>query len=303
MNPEPAAAVNRPLIGRAEFVADVSAAISAGRPYATGKLGFTEQTLLSYPLLLERDPGALRIRAFEISLAARALPHSGLVPADASFYRRFSDRLAEDLRRLDCLGLLASLSPNELDVVRGHRYEGKLTGFLNQEPDRGNPADESSCYLPSIRGRRLLIVHPFAGLLRDRANRETFEAVWGTTGKRWFEPASVEAVEFPYGFEPATQERYGTAERLLDEITAEIESADFDVALIAAGMLGIPIAAFVKSLGAVGISLGGHLQIVFGVYGERWLNDPGYRDYFNDAWIRVPPDLAPDPATTGENYW
>jgi hypothetical protein len=291
------------MIERGEFVADVSAAVSAGGPYATGKLGFTEQTLLSYPLLLERNPGARQIRAFEISLKAQALPHAGLFPAEESFYRRFSLRMAEDVRRLDCLGLSGPLSPNEVEVVRGHRYDGKLTYFLNQEPDRGNPADDSRCYLPSFRGRRLLLVCPFAGLLRDRADRETFEAVWASTGKRWFEPASVEAVEFPYGYEPATQERYGTAERLLDEITGRIAAADFDVALIAAGMLGIPIAAFVKSLGAVGISLGGHLQIVFGVYGERWLKDPGYRGYFNDAWIRVPPEMAPDPSTTREDYW
>ena len=55
------------------------------------------------------------------------------------------------------------------------------------------------------------MVCPFADLLGERATRETFEAVWAKTGKRWFEPASVSGIELPYGFEPATQERFATA--------------------------------------------------------------------------------------------
>lgn len=145
---------------------------------------------------------------------------------------------------------------------------------------------------------------PFAELLRERANRATFEAVWRKTGKPWFEPSSVEAVELPYGFTRATQERFETALDLLADLRARVAERDFDVALIAAGPLGEMLAAAAKSHGRVGFSLGGHLQVLFGVLGRRWRALPEWdRDYVTEAWIDMPERYQPDPAETDEDYW
>jgi hypothetical protein len=158
--------------------------------------------------------------------------------------------------------------------------------------------------LPSFRGRKLLLVSPFARLLQERATGSTFEAVWTKTGKRWFEPASVEALEFPYGFAAETQLRYGTALELFDELTGEIDSRDFDVALIGAGGMGVGLASFVKSRGKIGISMGGHLQVLFGVLGARWRSKESWkRRYYNDAWIDMPEHYVPARSETIENYW
>ena len=296
--------LGRPLIDKRRFVEDVSAAVRDGLPYAAGKLGHSEQALLSYPLLLEAETDPRRIRAFEVSLGPRALKHAGVFPASSGFHREFAERFALDLRELDCLGLFDPGLRTQLRIIRGHRFEGDLIEFTDQEPDQSVPADDSNCYLPSFRGSRILLVGPFADVLAERANRETYEAVWSKIGKRWFEPATVESVTFPYGFDPDTHRRYRTALNLLEEIQSRIAARTFDVALIGAGGLGIPIAAEVKREGGIGISLGGHLQVVFGVHGERWLSQPDWRrNYLNEAWIRVPEDRAPDMATTEENYW
>jgi hypothetical protein len=147
-------------------------------------------------------------------------------------------------------------------------------------------------------------VCPFAELLRARATPEIFEAVWRNTGKPWFAPASVEALEQPYGFSRATQEQYPTVLDLLAEIDARIDARTFDVALIAAGMLGSMIATGLKSRGKVAISLGGHLQVLFGVAGRRWLERPSWRrDYINDAWIGMPERYRPAAGESHENYW
>jgi hypothetical protein len=115
----------------------------------------------------------------------------------------------------------------------------------------------------------------------------------------------VEALPIPYTYDPeAAAARHGSALDLLEEITERIASSDFDVALIAGGSLGIPIAVSVKRLGKIGISLGGHLQIVFGVHGERWLSQPSWhRDYFNDAWIRMPAEYVPETSAPEVDYW
>jgi hypothetical protein len=292
------------MLDRRGFVEAVTDAAASGRPYAAGKIGHTEQAILHYPLVLARESDPRRIRAFEVSVVSRASQLGGVFPADRDSVREFSLRLASDLRRLDCVGLFGERWEGELELLRGHRHEGDVVHYLDQEPDRGVPADDRRCYLPAFRGRRVLIVSASAELLRERANAETYETVWSKIGKRWFEPASVEALPIPYTYEPGAASRHGTALELLEKTTDSMAAADFDVALVAAGSLGIPIAAAAKRLGRIGISLGGHLQIVFGVHGERWLAEPDWhRDYFNDAWIRMPSEFVPESKEPDLNYW
>jgi hypothetical protein len=295
--------LGRPMLDRLGFVQAVSDAAASERRYAAGKIGHTEQALLNYPLVLERESDPRRLRAFEVSVVARASQLGGVFPADRDSIRAFSLRFASDLRELDCLGLFDDSLQAELELLRGHRYDGDVIHYLDQEPDRGVPADDRLCYLPAFRGRRLLLVCASAELLRDRANAETYEAVWSKIGKRWFEPASVEALRIPYSYDEEAKSE-GSALDRLDEIGESMESIDFDVALIAAGSLGIPIAAAVKRIGRIAISLGGHLQVLFGVHGERWLAEPDWhRDYFNDAWIRMPSEFVPESGEPDLNYW
>lgn len=294
----------RRLLTRDEFVNRVRAAITEGTPFATGKLGVSERALLHYPLFLGDEPDPPRRRAYELSLAYKSLSQSGIFPADAGFYREWGELLADSIRRHDCVGLFPDAHPIQLELLQRLGIDSDVVIYLDQEPDRSSPADDARCWLPALEDRRLLIVNPFAALLGSRANRETFEAVWAKTGKGWFDPAGVDALEFAYGTDPATQARYSTARDLLDEITAEIARRDFDVALIGAGGLGDPIATFVKSLGKVGFCLGGHTQVLFGVLGQRWRDDPDWqRDYFTDAWIEMPDEYKPDQVPLGENYW
>jgi hypothetical protein len=292
------------LDSRRAFCEAVRRATLAGDGYAAGKLGVTERALLYHPLLLDRERDPRRIRAFEQVLAFKAGRQSGVFPTAPKFLRDFSRWYSEQVEQLDCIGLMAD-SPRTLSqLFDSYRFAARLVYYKDQEPDRSIPADESSCYLPHFRGRRLLLVCPFAELLCSRANQQTFEAVWAKTGKCWFEPRSVNALEFPYGFEPETQRRYDSAVALYDELTAELATREFDVALIAAGGLGIPLAAFIRSHGKIAISLGGHLQVLFGVSGARWRGRESWRRrYITEAWIDMPPRYRPDMRYTSENYW
>jgi hypothetical protein len=244
------------------------------------------------------------VRAFEQTLYVKATRQSGVFPADAGFYRAFAALYAERLRQVDCIGFALEELRMTLEAARFHSLAADFIMYLDQEPDRSSPANEERCYLPHFEGKRVLLVCPYADFLRERATKETFEAVWAKTGKPWFEPAAVEALEFPYGFARETQARYGTCLDLLGEIEGRIDGLDYDVALIAAGGLGVPLATFVRSRGKVGISLGGALQVLFGVFGERWHSRESWQQrYFNDAWVNLPRRYHPVPGETDESYW
>jgi hypothetical protein len=291
-------------IERTRFLEELRVGLENGCGYAAGKIGNTERAILLYPLVRERFREPLQIRAFELALANHALRHSGIFPTDHEFLLRFSQAYARAVTRLDCVGLWPDRQRSDLRLVARLGFRGHAIPFTDQEPDRSAPSDESRCYLPFLRGRHLLIVCPFAGLLRERATRETFEAVWSKTGKPWFEPASVQALEFPYGYSPATWNRYPTALDLFAEVRDRMDAVTYDAALIGAGLLGSLLAVAAKESGRVAISLGGHLQILFGVNGPRWRDRVNWRrKYFNDAWIELPASSKPGAGESDENYW
>jgi len=152
----------------------------------------------------------------------------------------------------------------------------------------------------------LLLICPFARLLQARATEGDFEAVWAKTGKRWFHPAAVEALEIPYGFEPETQRRYGTTVNLFDNVAGQMSQLSFDVAFVAAAGLAIPLAVAARQLGKIAVDMGGDLQLLVGVIGTRWRNRPKWREkYFNEAWIDMPQQYQPTVADVGQgrDYW
>lgn len=289
---------------RADFIDAVGRATIEGRGYAAGKICESERAWLYYPMLVKSGASRLQRRAYEQALFFRALRAAGAFPGNAAFYCEFADFYARRLRTLDCVGVQPGAAGQSLEILRFHSVDADLIPYLDQEPDRSVPADDSRCYLPYFRGKRVLLVCPFASVLARRADRNTFEAVWAKTGKRWFEPASVEALEFPYGFDQTTRDRYATCLDLLADIERRMEEREYDVALIAAGALGIPLASHARAHGKVGLSLGGALQVLFGVYGDRWAARSGWREqYFTPAWIRVPEEYRPDTRDTTEDYW
>lgn len=71
-----------------------------------------------------------------------------------------------------------------------------------------------------------------------------------------------------------------------DFMLSDILSVDFDVALIGAGAYGLPLAADIKKAGKQAIKLCGFLPCLFGVAGQRHIDDGWISKYGTDAWIR-----------------
>jgi hypothetical protein len=293
-----------PVWRREDFVAAVRGAVEAGTGFAAGKLGVAERAWLRYPMVRVEETDPRRRRAFELVLAFKS-QQSGVYPLDPDFHARWCAVYVDHFRRLDSIGLLREAHPESRELLAFHGISGSVVlDSKDQQPDRSSPHDGSRCYLDSFRDRDLLLIAPFGELLQARANADTFEAVWAKIGKPWFYPRSVQALEVPYGFTPATRARYPTCLDVLAELVDDVRRRKFDVALIAAGAHGVPLASEIKKRGRVAISLGGHLQVLFGVLGERWRDKRSWAErYFNDAWIGMPERYVPDHVERGENYW
>jgi hypothetical protein len=292
------------MISRGEFLRDICYASEHRVGYAAGKIGLAQQYWMYYPILLRQSPDSLKVKRFHEALRFNGLNQNGIFPADPNFYLEFNRFYVDSVRQLDCLGLC--LSPGEPELLKHYRLTNKLIPYGCQEPDRSGPSDEANCYLPFFRNKRLLLVCPFASLLKERATKDTFEGVWANTGKKWFYPAGIQAVEFPYGFSPSTHARFVNAIELYEWIGARMDEHEYDVALIAAAGLGVSLAARAKRNGKIAVDLGGHLQVLFGVLGKRWKEMTWWHDrYVNGSWIDMPEQYRPKETGVCDNgaYW
>lgn len=260
---------------------------------AVAKLGLSEQAMLSYPFLLDRCVSERQVTALTIQTRRHAAAQIGVFPNDINSILKFSKLHANAASSLDFVGVFSGRL--EADLFNFLDYQGKTLSILDFEPNRSIPDDIASCYLPEFEGKRVLIVSSIAELLCRRANADTFTATWAKTGKPWFNPAQVSCLQFPYTYDKDTQHRFGSSTNLLEWIIERIDPQTFDVALIAGASLGVPIAAAIKDLNRSAIALGGALQVLFGVGGKRWREDPIWvQNYFTEAWIDIPRDQIPD---------
>ena len=86
----------------------------------------------------------------------------------------------------------------------------------------------------------------------------------------------------------------------------EIDKCDYDIALIGCGAYGMCLAAHVKRQGKQAVHLASMTQMLFGVYGKRWIDsEPEYRKYINKYWIRPDKKEKPQGADKIEGgcYW
>lgn len=74
----------------------------------------------------------------------------------------------------------------------------------------------------------------------------------------------------------------------LQNMTVQMQSKEFDVALIGAGAFGLHLAATAKKMGKVALVLGGTLGTFFGIKSNRMDTIPVYtRFFYGDEWLRM----------------
>ncbi|MBP5606807.1 MAG: hypothetical protein J6X66_00875, partial [Lachnospiraceae bacterium] len=72
----------------------------------------------------------------------------------------------------------------------------------------------------------------------------------------------------------------------LDHMYEEAMAEDFDVALIACGAYGLPLAAKLKQAGKSAVHMGGSLQLLFGIMGGRFENMKELKPFYSSEWVR-----------------
>lgn len=132
----------------------------------------------------------------------------------------------------------------------------------------------------NLKGKKVLVVHPFKeSILKQYEKRELLFP--GTEILPEFDLKCVKAIQTLMG---EHDERISSWFDGLDLMTEECLKEDFDIALIACGAYGLPLAARLKRAGKQAVHMGGALQLLFGVRGKRWDNFDKLCKFYSDAW-------------------
>lgn len=157
--------------------------------------------------------------------------------------------------------------------------------------------------------QRVGVVSSFTETMKQQVRRSA--SVWGKESDSYL-PDTADFVFFQTGYAPSVAQ--GRAEwqplvktwvEAIDHLEQKILEANVRIVLIGCGGLGMPLAQRLKKAGKIVIVLGGAIQVLFGIKGERWKHHDVISKLWNSSWIY--PSIYETPASANlverSCYW
>lgn len=164
-------------------------------------------------------------------------------------------------------------------------YEAVLINQCNHKPSLceleilAPTMQFSSHWIDALNTKRILIVSPFQDSIQHQIPK--LIDIWPS--RQWLINSKITFYKFPYLIDDNCLLNWWD---VYNEIATILTTDQYDVALFGCGGLGLPLAALAKKSGKIGIHLGGHLQLLFGIYGNRHLEQEWHKSCINGYWIR-----------------
>lgn len=272
----------------------IAGKIKDGSPFMVARFGNTELSVMTSVLkrrLFGNTPEiAERFNEWFHNLQEL----SGFFPNQPGLAEEFTDLMLQSCKNIDVLAIYHC----HLDdyIVTEYMPKTKVT-FLNHiEPWR--------CKTPwtaALEGKKVLVIHPFEESIKEQYEKRDLLFPDADVLPR-FELKTLKAVQTIAG---EKDERFETWFDALEYMYQEALKIDFDVAILGCGAYGLPLAAKLKAAGKQAIHMGGVTQILFGIKGRRWLDNPRAGVIFNDAWAYPKESEKPKKSDVVENhcYW
>lgn len=262
--------------------------IDSGRPFMAGRFGANELS-------------ATKIFDFKIFFKYKKIlgllhDNAGVFPETKEMGYRFANLMIDSISQLDLIAVWnLPFERYYLNAFGNNKLQ--YTQLRDLEP-WSNPSNPWSY---SLRGKKVLVVHPFEKTIKKQflKNKQIFV---NSDILPNFELSTLKSVQSVTGeSDPRFDDWFSALYWMRDEIL----SREFDIAILGCGAYGFPLAAEIKKAGKQAIHLGGATQLLFGIMGTRWEKDEIISQYVNDNWVRPSKEETPLLADNIENgcYW
>lgn len=262
--------------------------LESDKPCMISRFGSTELQTLSY---IRYYPLSLPLKKrtfFNIQYA------SGFFPVTHPNLKSFYNLYKEDVKLMD---LLVSWRIEEFLFKDwfGKRCQVKKTTL-------DNFYEQKHPWTYSLKGKRILVVHPFAETIESQYNNHRHHLFENPEVLPKFESLqTLKAVQSIAG-NPVGFDSWFDA---LDWMRDEIRKMDFDIALLGCGAYAMPLAAHIKRMGKKAVHMGGILQFLFGIKSVRYEENPQTAKYINKYFVYPSDADKPQNANLVEGgcYW
>jgi len=222
--------------------------------------------------------------------------NAGFFPASKKSCCKYTDLVLEDTKQIDFLGsYLYQERYIEKYVYSAKKVnlEGYYAPFLWENP-----------WTMELKNKKVLVVHPFVETIKQQYEKRKYLFENKDVLPEFSDLILIKAVQSIAGNGESSE--FASWFDALESMKNEMDNADYDIALIGCGAYGMSLAAHAKRKGKIAIHLAGWTQMLFGIYGNRWINDqPEYKKYINSNWTRPSEFERPKGAgkVEGGCYW
>jgi len=265
--------------------------VEDARPALVSRLGFAELACVMY--YLQHRRGAVRWPYREWILQVMRT-NAGFFPASHKALDGFAEAYLSAATLADAMG------------VWFYSGEDRVLGEYCPNAELLSPASIEPYYdvnpwSRALRGRRVLVVHPFAESIREQYESNREKLFDNPDLLPPFDLTVLKAVQSVAG--EVTE--YGTWFDALDSMREAMDAIAYDVCIVGAGGYGLPLAAHAKKSGKVGIHMGGATQVLFGIKGRRWDEMDAVSKLYKDSWVRPKASEVPRDWLAVEDgcYW
>ena len=271
----------------------ISQAILVQKPFMAARFGGTEMRAILIQEEL-RITGHVKENSYE-EIKHLIKIYSGMFSNTDEGFNKFCNKYKEEALNADVLGIW--YSEQEEYLLKKYGKNAAYTKLENLEPYYV----ESMPWTRALAGKKVLVIHPFSeSIEKQYLNREYIWENEEVLPK--FELITYRAIQTLCGEDDP---RFSNWFEALEYMINDIKEIDFEVAIIGCGAYGLPLASFIKNMGKQAIHLAGATQILFGIYGKRWEDNPFFTSRINQYWVKPLESERPKRAdeVEGACYW
>ena len=270
----------------------------------------------SKPELVGRIPGGLSLQAMTAYLHKRGFSPSqkeeiaaltGFFSAPSTYEENLYAYANAELSALRRSTLCLRNSTDSEDVAL--LLESIVEGYVSDVHVWSS--DNIRSWVPLLEGKRVLIVSAFAETMAQQwAKRKNLHNTHPEIKKRFdfpeFDAVFIQSPLTVTGCEPFTYTSWNEAFHHLCMKVDQVHS--YDVALLSCGAYAMPLGGHILDSGNTAWNVGGILQTVFGIRGNRWSRAVSdISGYYNSAWvdpsIEETPNYHPSARPDWDNFW
>jgi hypothetical protein len=261
-------------------------------------------------------PGGTESEGMRFFVEKRLASKNPTPPAYSKWFKEFVQRgpgvthFSDSDLDLFCEHYLAATL--ESDLLAYGRFAPGAVGIAKRASETGKVVTDFSHLEPlfaleqniapwtlALEGKKVLVVHPFEASIREQFERR----LEVTNLTKILPDFDLDTLVPPVTFAGETSDV--PWHETFTDLARRAMAKDFNTAIIGAGGYGLPLAHAIKQAGRQAIHLGGTTQLLFGIRGKRWDNDPQFSCFFDDTWVRPRPEETPQgkELVEGGIYW